>query len=221
MWMSVLSSSYIMANTVIVKRKHFVPMSLQLHYGFALVLVPLKNTAHLGIEGCTVIDEQVRTQIDASCRKINVNLLVLCARPGQPWWNRIRSLEQWFLACPVQHLPHKWDHWIIWGTVPLECLRAIVVCTIWRHTMSKTFIKWLNLFSPKTFKQWYNERNRKIECLQTKDGNTNAKVHIGHNGLSEIYTLKNPVCCCCWATLWWLKGILAQGLFVRTAAHGR
>lgn len=38
---------------------------------------------------------------------MNVNLLVLCAGPVQPWWNQIPFLEQWFPAFPVEHLPHK------------------------------------------------------------------------------------------------------------------
>lgn len=36
-----------MANTVVVVCKHFVSVSIELHYGFALVLVPLKDPADL------------------------------------------------------------------------------------------------------------------------------------------------------------------------------
>lgn len=44
---SVNCSSYIMTNTVVVKCKRFVPVSVKLNYCSALVLVPLKNTANL------------------------------------------------------------------------------------------------------------------------------------------------------------------------------
>lgn len=118
---SVLCSSHIVANTVVVVCKHFVPISLKLHYRSALVLVPLKNPTNLGR------DEDTRLLLDKSGPKHDAGRWLwthLSFVLAQYNHDKIRFV---FRNDGFQHFlfnicQTKGEHWIIWGNFPLMCL---------------------------------------------------------------------------------------------------
>lgn len=91
-----------MTNGVIVQSEDLLLVSVQLNHRSALILVPLKNTAHLGWQ--EKLHKCLKNKRGYASMLMIVCLPVLSALPGQPWWFHCHFWGWSFQACPASHL---------------------------------------------------------------------------------------------------------------------